>query len=296
MLEGRVVKAAGGFFTVSDPAGVHFTCRARGMLKRDQAALMVGDRVLFEPERNVDRAVSAEGVIEKLLPRSNRLKRPPVSNVDQLVVVMSLKEPACDWQLVSRLMVLAEQEKLNAFLCLNKTDLAAADEIDRLINELNPYPYSIIQTSAVRGSGLEELAEKLNGKCSVFAGPSGVGKSSLLNAIQPGLTLKTGTVSDKIKRGKHTTRQAELLTLVGGGMVVDTPGFTRLNFFDLGQDHLADLFPEFEPLRGSCGFRNCRHISEPECAVRREIGKMLNPIRYQHYQYFFDELRKQEAF
>ncbi len=296
MLEGKVVKAAGGFFTVSDPAGFQYMCRARGMLKRDQEVLMVGDRVLFEPERDIDHVSTGTGVIEELLSRTNRLKRPPVANVDQLVVIMSLKQPDCDWQLVSRLTVLAEQEKLAVFLCLNKTDLVAKNEIDRLIKELEPYPYSIIQTSAVNGSGLKKLEEKLNGSCSVFAGPSGVGKSSLLNAIQPGLTLKTGMISNKIKRGRHTTRQAELLTLAGGGMVVDTPGFTRLSFFDLEKDHLADFFPEFEPFRGSCGFRNCRHISEPECAVRLEIGKKLNPMRYQHYQYFVDELRKQEAF
>lgn len=296
MLEGKVVKAAGGFFTVCDETGKEYICRARGMLKRDKASLMVGDRVLFKPESNANQSLAAEGLIEKLLPRDNLLKRPPVANVDQLVTVMSLKQPDCDWQLVSRLLVLAEQENIIAFLCLNKTDLVSKKELDRLIKELDHYPYTIIYTSVVSGTGLEIFKEKLCSRCSVFAGPSGVGKSSLLNAIQPGLFLKTGSVSDKIKRGRHTTRQAELLTLPGGGSVVDTPGFTRLDFFDLEQDQLAELFPEFDSLRGKCGFRNCRHISEPDCAVRREIGRTLNPMRYKHYQYFVEELSKQEAF
>lgn len=296
MLEGKVVKAAGGFFTVCDETGKEYICRARGMLKRDKASLMVGDRVLFQPESSADQSLAAEGLIEKLLPRDNLLKRPPVANVDQLVTVMSLKQPDCDWQLVSRLLVLAEQEKIIAFLCLNKTDLVSKKELDRLDKELDHYPYTIIYTSVVSGTGLEIFKEKLCGRCSVFAGPSGVGKSSLLNAIEPGLFLKTGSVSDKIKRGRHTTRQAELLTLPGGGSVVDTPGFTRLDFFDIEQDQLAELFPEFDSLRGNCGFRNCRHISEPDCAVRREIGRTLNPMRYKHYQYFVEELSKQEAF
>lgn len=296
MLEGKVLKAAGGFFTVCDENDREYICRARGILKRNKAALMVGDRVLFEPESDGDGSFSGEGIIETLLPRTNRLKRPPAANVDQLVVVMSLKQPDCDWQLVSRLMVLAEQEKLRAFLCLNKTDLASEDEFGELNKELKPYPYSIIHTSAVNGEGIDQLKENLKDRCSVFAGPSGVGKSSLLNAIQPGLSLKTGTVSDKIKRGRHTTRQAELMKLSSGGLVVDTPGFTRLEFLDLDPDQLAEFFPEFELLRGSCGFRNCRHSSEPDCAVRREIGKTVNTMRYRHYQYFLDELGKQEAF
>lgn len=292
MLEGKVTRAAGGFFAVCDQAGNEYICRARGAIKRNKTSLMVGDRVIFKPGKNNGHNQAGQGIIEELLPRSNCLKRPPVANVDQLVIVMALRQPGCDWQLISRLFVLAEQEKMIAFLCLNKTDLVDSDELDQLNDELGSYPYPAILTSAVSGSGLKSLQDRLRAQCSVFAGPSGVGKSSLLNAIQPGLSLKTGTVSDKIKRGRHTTRQAELLRVGGDGTVVDTPGFTRLDFFDLRQDQLSGLFPEFEPLQVNCGFRNCRHISEPDCAVRREIGEKVNPVRYQHYQYFFDELGK----
>jgi ribosome biogenesis GTPase / thiamine phosphate phosphatase len=230
------------------------------------------------------------------LPRANRLERPPVANVDQLVAVMSLKEPECDWQLISRILVMAEKEGLSAFVCLNKTDLVDQEELERIASECVDYPYPIVYTSASRCSGLDDLKLLLKGSCSVFAGPSGVGKSSLLNAIQPGLLLKTGLLSDKIKRGKHTTRQATLLPLHFGGSVVDTPGFSRLDFSQIEADHLADFFPEFAALRSQCPFRDCRHLREPDCAVRREIGKSLSPLRYDHYKYFFAELSREEVF
>ncbi len=296
MLRGQVIKAAGGFFTVCDQNGAEYTCLARGMLKRGSESLMVGDYVFFEPVKNHSHGAGGEGIIEKLLPRVTLLKRPHVSNVDQLAVIMSLKHPVCDWQLVSRMLVLAEKEGLSAFICLNKTDLTQVNELEELAGRLDNYPYKVIYTSVVSGTGLDRLKESLKGKCSVFAGPSGVGKSSLLNAVQPGLSLKTGTVSEKVKRGRHTTRQAELLSLNLGGSVVDTPGFTRVDISDLDADQLADYFPEFESLRGQCGFRNCRHISEPRCAVREEVGKNLNPMRYEHYQYFINELDKQGVY
>jgi ribosome biogenesis GTPase / thiamine phosphate phosphatase len=289
LLEGTVFKAAGGFFSVRDENGKEYRCRARGMLKRGKAALMVGDRVLFEPNLSADQELG-DGMIEKLLPRTNLLQRPPVANVDQLAVVMALKHPDCDWQLVSRMLVLAEKEKLSAFVCLNKKDLVPEDERLALSGQIEHYPYPVLCTSALSGDGIEDITAKLRGVCSVFAGPSGVGKSTLLNAIQPGLFLKTGSISNKIKRGRHTTRQAELLALESGGTVVDTPGFTRLDFTGIEPGQLAAYFPEFDTLRGDCSFRNCMHITEPGCAVRREVGKSVNTMRYGHYAYFIEEL------
>jgi len=266
------------------------------MLKRGDAALMVGDRVIFNPEAGPPGASGQDGVVEKLLPRSNRLTRPSVANIDQLVVVMSLKDPACDWQLVSRMLVLAEKENLKSLVCLNKTDLLEDKSLKSVQSETTPYPYPLIFTSAKKGNGLDKLRSALDGNCSVFAGPSGVGKSSLLNALQPGLKLKTGIVSDKIRRGKHTTRQAELLALLNGGSVVDTPGFTRLEFQDLSQAELSAYFPEFDPLLGRCGFRDCLHITEPNCAVINEVGSSINSMRYDHYKYFAEEIGKGEGY
>ncbi len=291
-----MVKAAGGFFTVRTGSGEEYHCKARGLLKRGNSALMVGDRVIFKPDQGPAGASGQEGVVEKLIPRKNRLNRPPVSNIDQLVIIMSLKDPECDWQLISRMLVLAEKENLKSFVCLNKVDLLDQENLNAIIAKVNPYPYPLIFTSAKTGSGLDKLNKTLKGNCSVFAGPSGVGKSSLLNAMQPGLKLKTGIVSDKIRRGKHTTRQVELLALDNGGSVVDTPGFTRLDFQDLDQEELSSYFPEFEPFLGKCGFRNCMHLTEPKCAVVSEVGNSINPMRYEHYRYFTDELSKGEVY
>ncbi|HSW36562.1 MAG TPA: ribosome small subunit-dependent GTPase A [Candidatus Limnocylindrales bacterium] len=302
MRQGTVIRAAGGFFAVSDGDGRGYLCRARGLLKREKASLMVGDRVLFVPPQDdqsgskTDSTIisSGVGVIEELIPRTNRLSRPLVANVDQLVIVMSLKNPPCDWQLVSRLLILAESEELAAVLCLNKVDLLTREELKDVAGMIEPYPYPVYYTSAVNGDGIESLQEQLVGFCSVFAGPSGVGKSSLLNAIQPGLNLKEGPVSDKIKRGRHTTRQAELLLLDGGGTVVDTPGFSRLDFTGLKPEQLPGLFPEFDSFLGLCAFRNCMHLAEPDCAVQQQVGDTLNAMRYGHYKYFMTELLQQQ--
>lgn len=296
MLKGKVVRAAGGFFAVCDDSGKEYLCRARGMLKRGNEALMVGDLVLFNPGEKASAEKDGDGIIEKRLPRSNRLSRPPVANVDQLVVVISLKHPDCDWQLASRMLVLAEKENMTAFICLNKSDLANSDELTKLEERINCYPYPVIYTSALTGKGISTAADRLKGYCSVFAGPSGVGKSSLLNAVQPGLSLQTGTLSDKIKRGRHTTRQAALLQLDSGGTVVDTPGFSRLEFSGIDPENLADHFPEFDALQGSCNFRDCKHTGEPGCAVEPEIGKSINLMRYEHYRLFLDEINEQEAY
>ncbi len=291
-----MVKAAGGFFTVRGDNGKNYLCKARGILKRGDSTLTVGDWVLFHPEQQSGGQSETEGIIEKVRPRTNLLQRPPVANIDQLVVVMSHKDPSCDWQLISRLLVLAEKEELSAIVCLNKSDLLFSDEVDNLQSFIQPYPYPVIFTSAKENTGLSALQDHLINKCSVFAGPSGVGKSSLLNAMQPGLSLQTGMVSDKIKRGRHTTRQAELLDLNFGGSVVDTPGFTRLDLQGIFPETLPEFFPELLPYIGKCAFRDCRHMSEPKCAVLKEVGKAVNPMRYEHYRYFAEEISEGEVY
>lgn len=318
MRQGKVIKAAGGFFTVCDrDDGRLYLCRARGALKKGNRSLIVGDRVLFKPvcssapgiprsgdlhsveprpKKPFHGLPAGEGVVEEVLPRKNCLPRPPVANVDRLVVVMSIQDPACDWQLISRMTVLAEHEELPVLVCLNKTDLADRKELEHLAGNIEPYPYLVLFTSALSGEGLDLLKEKLTGCCSVLAGPSGVGKSTLLNSIQPGLSLQTGTVSGKLGRGRHTTRQASLMPLQTGGSVVDTPGFTRLDFSEIGKGTLPGLFPELASLVGRCSFRNCLHLSEPGCAVKEEVGSTLNPMRYEHYRYFMEELEQQEVY
>jgi len=293
LLQGKVIKAAGGFFTVLDQEGKRYLCRARGALKRDSKTLIVGDEVIFQPLQEPAGDAEGEGIVERQLPRSNYLKRPAVANVDQIIVVMSLKDPECDWQMISRIAVLAENETLPVLVCFNKVDLIAPGQMQQLSSRVKPFPYPVVFTSALSGEGTAKLKEYLSGCCSVLAGPSGVGKSTLLNSIQPGLSLQTGAVSERIGRGKHTTRQATLLPLDQGGSVVDTPGFSRLDFKKFTSPELADYFPELENIRARCGFRDCLHLNEPRCAVHKELGKTVNPLRYEHYKSFMQELNQQ---
>ncbi len=285
-----MVRAAGGFFAVRDAEGREYLCRARGRLKQREGAILVGDRVLFRPGGG-----AGAGVIEELLPRRNVLVRPPVANVEQLVLVIALREPEPDWNLANRILVLAGHEKLDVLCCLNKIDLVDEGEREAIYRTLEPFPYELLWTSAKIGAGIEPLRERLQGRTSVFAGPSGVGKSSLLNALQPGLSLKTGEVSGKIGRGRHTTRHAELLPLDPAGFVVDTPGFSRLSFAGLAPEELGALFPEFAGHAARCPFRNCSHIHEPGCAVRKAVSRgEINALRYEHYRLFWEELTAKE--
>jgi ribosome biogenesis GTPase len=295
-----VIRIAGGFFAVRDLEGREYLCRARGKLKQRRGGILVGDRVLIQQaaergEKEQAGGGAGTGIIEELLPRKTALMRPPVANIDQLILVMALREPEPDWNLADRILVLAGEENLSVLCCLNKIDLVDDEERESISRLLEPFPYNLIWTSAKNGAGIGQLRERLHGKMSVFAGPSGVGKSSLLNAVQPGLSLKTGTVSARIGRGRHTTRHAELLPLSPEGLVVDTPGFSRLSFTGLAPEKLGALFPEFAGHAGRCSFRNCSHIHEPGCAVREaaEMGK-INSRRYEHYRLFWEELTAKE--
>jgi len=294
-----VVKAAGGFFTVRDTEGRVHLCRARGRLKKRGDSILVGDRVKFQPPATGEGAKTqggaGTGVIEELLPRRSVLLRPPVANIEQMVLVMALKKPAPDWHLAGRLLLQAEQQSLGVLCCLNKIDLVTAAEIEALSGMLEPFPYPLLWSSAKEGVGIDRLREKLRGRSSVFAGPSGAGKSSLLNAVQPGLSLKTGEVSEKAGRGRHTTRHVELLALEPDGFVVDTPGFFKLSLTGLVPEELGALFPEFASYLGRCSFRNCNHIHEPGCAVREAAASgAINPRRYEQYRLFWQELTGKE--
>ncbi|NLA25948.1 MAG: ribosome small subunit-dependent GTPase A [Firmicutes bacterium] len=263
--------------------------------------ILVGDRVVFQPagesvqEMHRNSGESSSGIIEDLLPRKTVLIRPPVANVEQLVLVMSLQEPEPDWQLAGRILLMAGQENIEVFCCLNKIDLIAEKELESFYRLLDPLPYALVWSSAKMGTGIAQLSEKLQGRFSVFAGPSGAGKSSLLNAVQPGLALKTGEVSSRIGRGRHTTRHARLLPLDQEGFVVDTPGFSRVSLSGLDPRRLGGLFPEFNGHAGRCSFRDCNHIHEPDCAVREAVSAgEINSCRYEQYRLFWQELTGKE--
>lgn len=288
MLQGTVVKAYSGFYYVRIDDEVR-ECRLRGKFRLTRQNVLAGDRVM------VRETGSGTGVIEEVLPRTSMLDRPPVANVDQAVFVFACAEPDPQTELLDRMLIHAEAAELAPIIFFNKADLVDAQRVDALTADYRKAGYTVLVTSVVSGAGIEEAGQALTGHISVFAGPSGSGKSSLLNAIHPGFRLKTGQVSEKIGRGRHTTRHTELLEICPGSMVVDTPGFSSLYLPELDKQHLAEMFPEFLPYLAGCKFAGCLHRAEPDCAVKQGVETgALSRDRYNHYLLFLEELIARE--
>ncbi|HHY59765.1 MAG TPA: ribosome small subunit-dependent GTPase A [Clostridia bacterium] len=288
MLEGIIVRGYSGFYYVQTGSET-WECRLRGKYRVKHQDFLVGDRVLITP------VGQQKGVIEKVLERKNQLVRPPVANVEQVVIVVSLDSPPPDLMLLDRLLVLAEFHGLDSVIVFNKADLVTPAAMEKFRSVYENIGYRVILSSARTLMGIDALRESLKDKISVLAGPSGVGKSSLLNAVQPGLSLKTGEVSHKTKRGRHTTRHVELMRLAEGGFVADTPGFSRLNLTDMTREELSDYFPEMSRLRSNCRFSSCLHYTEPDCAVRSALDAgLIDSGRYHHYLYLLEEVMANE--
>jgi ribosome biogenesis GTPase len=280
---GRVVKTYNSYYYV-DANGERVACSLRGRFKQERFSLLVGDEVIFTKTKD------DVGVIEKILPRRSLLKRPAVANVEQAVLVFAAANPDLNSSLLDKFLVLAEQSRLEVAICINKADLAAPDALNELALKYENIGYKILFTSTKDLRALSELKKILRNKISVFSGPSGVGKSSLLNAIEPHLNLQTGQLSQKIGRGKHTTRFAELMPLSDGGFVVDTPGFSLTEFADIEASELAYYFPEFLPFMPSCKFNTCLHLSEPGCQVKQAVAE--ERIFSERYASYVDILQK----
>ncbi len=283
MLEGIVLKAYSGFYYVSIKTGQLVECSLRGRFRKEKAKVLPGDYV------KISIINDEQGVVEELLPRETELLRPPIANVDQALVVVSLCDPVPDLVFLDRLVVYLERTLVTPVIIFNKIDLAM-DEAEELINIYRDIGYSVISFSAKTGQGIEELYSFLPNHISVFAGPSGVGKSSILNALNPGLKLKTGDVSIKSRRGKHTTRYTELLQL-NQGLVADTPGFSRIDLPEITREELSSLFAEMELVEERCRFNTCLHRKEPDCAVKIAVQqKRISAHRYQNYLRFLEEV------
>lgn len=288
MEKGIIFKGIGGFYYVK-ASGTLYECKARGKFKNKNQTPMVGDYVSIEIHDDVEKL----GTIEEIHERKNQLLRPSVANVDQAIIVFALKNPDPNWLLLDKMIVLAEQANLEIVLCLNKSDLDD-HTFDEVIARYEKAEYTIVKTCAKSGEGVDTLKALLKDKISVFSGPSGVGKSSLLNAIQEGMALQVGEISQKIKRGKHTTRHSELLELISGGIVVDTPGFTSLSLQELEPENLRSFFPEFTEGNGQCRFDNCLHINEPDCSIKELVKEgEIHKARYEAYLYLLEEIKSE---
>ncbi|AGT31491.1 GTPase A [Geobacillus genomosp. 3] len=290
MAEGQIIKALSGFYYVLSEGNV-FQCRGRGVFRKQKVTPLVGDRVVFTATSET------EGYILDIRERQNELIRPPVANVEQAILVFSAVSPDFSAKLLDRFLVLIESKEIAPVIVISKMDLLdgeGKETIARYVHDYRRIGYEVIETSAVTRGGLDELATLLYGRISVFAGQSGVGKSSLLNALCPDLQLKTGDISTHLGRGKHTTRHVELLE-VAGGLVADTPGFSALEFDEIELDELPNYFPEFRAYGEGCKFRGCLHIAEPKCAVREAAAAGdIAPYRYDHYLSFVAEMKERK--
>lgn len=286
MVKGIILKGIAGFYYVKTEDGL-YECKARGKFKNKKLTPLVGDRVEILPEND------EKATIETIEARKNELLRPSVANVDQAIIVFAAAKPDPNIILLDKMIVLALSSNLEPILCINKADLVSEVEIETLTSPYKSAGFQVITTSTKRGDGLDELKHCIKDKITVFAGPSGVGKSSLLNQVQEGLVLQTGEISEKIKRGKHTTRHSELIELRAGGWVVDTPGFTSLELDYLDVSELRHYFPEFDHADEHCRFDDCAHINEPGCGVLKAVTEgEISKVRYESYQYMYQEIKK----
>lgn len=280
MPSGIIIKGIGGFYYVSSEDGGIVECKARGIFRKNGLTPLTGDRVQFSL---TDRA-QRKGSIDQIGERSSILVRPAVANVDQMVAVIAAKSPEPDMMLLDKLLVTAEKKRIRVVLCINKTDLDHENFSAELCKPYAIAGYDVVQTNMDEKEGFNELRSLLRNRISVFAGQSGVGKSTLLNRVMNTMVMKTGELSDRLDRGKHTTRHAELIELADGGYIVDTPGFSSFELTGVGYQELAQLYPEFGEYVRDCRFTGCSHVSEPGCAVKKALeDRQIDSGRYHRY-------------
>lgn len=293
MLEGKIIKGVGGFYYVETADCEIYTCRARGVFRNIEKTPLVGDNVKIRISDEKD----MEGYVEEILERKNQLLRPPIANIDQIVIIFALKNPKPNLWLLDKFLIQAEAQELDITVCLNKSDLVKEEKAQETAEIYRKAGYRVILSSVEEKRGIDELKEIMKDRTTAVAGPSGVGKSTLLNEIQPGLELETGDVSRKTARGRHTTRHSELHELDFGGFVFDTPGFSSLELDFLDEDSLEDYFIEIGERSESCRFRGCRHNKEPGCAVKEavEAGE-ISKERYENYLMFLKDIMERNVY
>lgn len=286
-MEGVILKALSGFYYVDGGDGRLVTCRGRGKFRHQKLTPLVGDRVSFTPLEG------DSGILDAILPRKNQFQRPAVANIDQLVVVASGAIPVTDPFLIDRVVSIAEGRDCDSIIVLNKCDLDAAEELYQTYVQAG---FTTLRVSAETGEGIAELSRLIAGKVSAFTGNSGVGKSSILNALQPDFRIQVGEVSDKLGRGRHTTRHVELFRLDSGAIVADTPGFSSFDTEEMElrrPEELERTFREFEPYLGKCRFTGCAHVKEKGCAVLEAVKAGLIPkSRHASYVRLYEQAKE----
>ncbi|MBP2031611.1 ribosome biogenesis GTPase [Clostridium algifaecis] len=281
-MDGTIVKGIAGFYYIKVNNKI-IECKSRGKFRHDELSPMVGDRVDILLQGDT-------GVIEKIYPRSSRIIRPAVSNVTQAIVVFAVKNPDINEELLNKLLVSCEFNNLKAIVCFNKLDLELSDKEKSIEDMVKSAGYEVIFLKAKEGYGIDKIKERLKGEITVLCGPSGVGKSTILNHIAGKELMETGVISDKLKRGKHTTRHSELIE-IDGGFIVDTPGFSSFKIDFIEAEELQYYFPEFKNYLGSCKFTSCLHYKEPNCGIKKMVEEgLINRKRYNFYLKMLDEI------
>ena len=290
---GKIVKGIAGFYYVHVVEFGLYECKAKGVFRKEKIKPLVGDNV----EIDILDETEKKGNIVEVLERKNELIRPAVANIDQALVVFAVTKPKPHFNLLDRFLIMMESKRIPVIVCFNKKDIAKEPEIHHLKEIYESCGYQMIFTSALEKENIEKVKQLLRGKTTAIAGPSGVGKSSLINIFQPDANMETGTISEKIERGKHTTRHSELICIEEDTYIMDTPGFSSLYTNDFEKEELKYYFTEFEPYEGKCKFQGCDHVHEPNCAVKAalEEGK-IHHIRYENYLEMYNELKEKRRY
>lgn len=292
-MKGKIMKGIAGFYYVHVEGRGVYECKAKGIFRKEGIKPLVGDDVELDVLDDAEKL----GNIRKILPRKSVLVRPAVANVDQALILFAIVKPNPNFNLLDRFLIRMEQQKLLTVICFNKEDIASSEEKEALRSAYETCGYRVLFISALENRGLDQVRELLNGKTTTLAGPSGVGKSSLINQLSPETNMETGEISEKIKRGRHTTRHSEIIALGNGTYIMDTPGFTSLDMPDITKEELGGYYPEFREYEPFCKFRGCAHISEPDCKVKEAVeeGK-ISPVRYENYMVLYRELKENRRY
>lgn len=292
-MQGKIVKGIAGFYYVHVPEKGIYECKAKGVFRKENQKPLVGDNVeiqILDEEKML-------GNIDRLLPRKSELIRPAVANIDQALVIFSIVRPQPNFNLLDRFLIMMQQQHIPCVICFNKADL---DEENAGVDYEAVYRncgYEVLRVSAKEREGVDKLYGILEGKTTTVAGPSGVGKSSLINCLQSDIIMETGDISRKIERGRHTTRHSEIIPLEHNTYILDTPGFSSLGLFDMEKEQLAGFYPEFAAYEKYCRYGGCAHISEPVCGVKEALteGK-ISPARYENYKLLYEELKNRKKY